>query len=1673
MATDNTLHINSFTKGMNTDTSYQMMSNDVYSYAENIRIFSVEGDSNIGNQYGEVRSIEGVKIVYNGSLTDVWNRKLQTITVKAAGSIRDYGILVIEETVDNTHPWHVVVFKNKILDNDNYISEQITANDIKTIYSSWNDGNGTFDDSKRLGGKDGVDKVSIVTRWEAEDNIKLYIADGNHYTFILNIVDDEYNMNVASGDIDKIQMYPRHNFGKILFNGLISGNLKPSMVQYSYRLYNNNSMSSELSVPTRLIPIVYSNTGDYSDGKSIRGGDEDNDIGVGVSLTINIDDNIKFLDRILIYRIQYVENGQTPLIDLIADFKYNNEDDNIVIQFSDTGLESLQTLTVDEYNTLSGVHIVPKVIESMNDYMFAANIRSEGGFTNDIFQDFDARSYRFNKNNQALIYKYGGDDYDKCIVENTDEKYDIVPSDFDCYNRYNDMYQLFTENERDASLQCRYTAVENGKQYYGGTGKYISWKFVISELVGDSTKSEFYQSDLGSGGTTGSGGDFSGSWDQGATKPTYNDRKYFVGSNNNIIQLDTNNVKMTAKTYHVQSDGSLSQANGFDFTNYLSGEYTGTDSYADPQITYSMKSLKRDELYRYGIILYDDQGNASYAKWIADIRTPNLNYKGFETYRANVTNNNGDRVNLVVRPLGIEFTVDIAKYNNDAEHTTKIASYEIVRCNRTEQDVVNVAQGVISRPIRRNLHIQANSIRVHDFPYTPTGLLTTANFATCILQERFDTSSHDDNESFEADNYDNYGIYQFVSPEVLYAKDSTYDLIHNSSTRLTPLRLIYGQDINYNPESQVNERRQVDDHTGGLQVRELHMVAVSTAMSNLNMTLPFDDSYYNLNVSDGTEYKGYGIASGNNRGLSIRQTSDVSPQSYFWRNLGDANIGGFGGSNQESNVRSSDWYYYYYLPGKGNPADYVQSVVYGQRIYDAVKNIFAYSKLYEQSDNVVLRQYPDLDERRRGILAIDETTGNQRDLTADEQQRFMNNVIGYPNGYDVVSLRDNQYSYEISDVQTCDELEWNQFITYTTDSEGKNSYSFAYTDHVNSIFSSPYCNFVTGPAYGANIMIESDDRVNSMDNNINRGTLESSDEDNIDNFLTGLGGRCLLIGLEDADNILFKTIGTDTIKYYANGVESDLRATDLQNTGQEFSDGSNGVYSSDATITDTIMMNSILSTYLCNIRRNTTPYNSYNYTNRTLDTYYSYGDIFDASKQTNAIFDGDCVIMPMEYVSMHKTYPQTAPQYVTSCFIYSVPVETSILLGYTHGFEYSKNYTNLGISNIQIEPANVNNIYTQTEPLYNYNSVYSTNPTVQMYAALRDDEDDNSLSEIDYRCYYSNQKSNNESIDSWTTFLPANYLDVDTRFGQITNLRRFDNKLLYWQENAFGAFSVNERSQITDNNNNTITLGTGGVLIRYDYLDQTAGMHIEEYNDKQSAAAIYWYDSHNKELKQYSQTIYLLNKFYGTESLINKYGDSNPVLFYDDKYQELVGNVLGEGNSLAFSEQNKMFTSVYTVPFEESVKFMNGIYLVQSEDNNIKIAQWGVKENDAPVDLNNNVLHTKIEYTVNPSVAYTKVFDNQEIITPNKLYTDKQLPCDYFNQGHEYNWKTDLGYTSTNDLKTTCREGNFRYAIPRSGNEAYGNRIRGKYMVCSIEDVVNDKNAAISYIMTKYRISWI
>lgn len=1714
MVTENNSQINTFTGGMNTDTSYQMLQDSQYVLAKNLRLFSLNGtgESSATNAQGELRPIEGVDISFDQPLKYFDKHgnivEIQINKILASTNIRNYGLIIVSDSTDH---WYVARFKNTI-GADKFKDD--TTNDINQAESKEDDDNKL----KVIFGPSTVttdcNKFSISCKWEDTDNVKLYIADGEHPLMLLNVApeQDKYNIGLA-GNVEKIFSYPQITFTKPIFAGLVAGSLKPALVQYSYQLYNKNGISSEVSPTTKLIPIV--NIGSQKDGKSVKGYKYGAETGVGVKLEFKgLCEYQKYLDRMFIYRITYQQNGQLPTIERIYDKGITNS-------FTDSGQVAMSTLTLEEYNSMSGVHIIPKIIESKNDRLFAADIKT---MVSDIdnFASFDARAFSFtpiqqNKIGNPVTYLYDyntqsaihtGPNTDRGLTLYPDEQNQswdsiyssdgkcLIPDDCDCFNPYCDINKQYPDYDQNTvsdqlnvgpdymsnprcSQYCRYTS---DGVYFGGTGKNISWRFIVTELSGDSSESQ------------------------------RNNIYGNCGNSLNGIRLKDRSYFKNKKISYIRYDGNLEPAGTIDNSDSVKGYGTYLNDYSNPNVTYSFKSLRRDELYRYGIILYDKFGQASPVKWIADIRTPNMNYRGCEAFVSHgnlnyydVLGNHDKMQDLVVRPLGIQFTVNIPD-----DLKSQVTSYEIVRCNRSDSDIATISQGVVSRPVQCKYW---HGYRGEESQlYSPTGFLTTGMFwagITPFAEHREWGGGDGRSNYFEVSNTDNNTIFQFVSPEIVYQKETMESELKDRDLQIVTVKYLFGSDgrSNYNPASDIerallnedaNDRvdafrrageyvkpsifqstawdsKSPDAHEYRMPTYERKQLA-HPSINNLNFILNPLEYYYDRDNHGSDNLEPYQMESlVYNSNLRMMGFSDANAQTYYnirakyWSKPVDIEI------HKDSNL------YFSVLPLSSDDTVLEEGTVYmANSLFSGItEDNYTYIKLYNQSNDVYARTHF--------------TYGNgDQDIATD-----INKIQG------LATLVNMQDTFDIKSISFATEPKWNEFSTNGSEST---DWGVNYQNSVVSVGKAEFVNWVNDGKLSQYNVADKDIYVND-DGSIWPGP------DRIAATRMGIGGRCMLMEIDPQSlhiknlnrstgqsdplyvghvNALYDAIGTAhtiqtpnnaeelTTLYNVNapginalGIE-DARYDSVTTLGQSMYSGwsKSGIMS--------IYRNSVCGTFLVNLRKNVSPYNGYDFMSKKLSMYYSYGDYYNVNNTVSNVYDGDCFIQPMEYVSMHKFYDAHVAYPVTQSVIYAIPVETNINLAYTNGYEISRNLDQKGITNLQIEPSNVYNVFVQTEPAYVYNTAYSSNDKTRTFAAYDTDDDTQNKQHIDYRCYYSSVKSNDETIDTWVKFQSGNYLDVDTRYGAITELRTFKNELMFWQENATGKFSVNERTAITDNSNMPLILGTGDVLSRYDYIDNTSGMHKEEYADTMSDSVLYWFDDDNQEIKAYGggTQVLQLSKAGHVQNTMERLAnvDKVPVMVFDNKYNELMCNTLSENNhgmSMVYSEQNKTFTSLYDIDYEGNIKFFNGQYLLHVNNNNLKIGQLNKVQRGSnnPIGMSDNILTTYIEYVVNKQPIVTKVFDNQEIITINKPNGEK-LHDNYFTVDHNYKWVTDTNNAETDNLGTTAREGNFRYAIPRANNAKYGDRIRGKYMISSIEDTNPDCDASISYVITKFRTSW-
>lgn len=477
---------------------------------------------------------------------------------------------------------------------------------------------------------------------------------------------------------------------------------------------------------------------------------------------------------------------------------------------------------------------------------------------------------------------------------------------------------------------------------------------------------------------------------------------------------------------------------------------------------------------------------------------------------------------------------------------------------------------------------------------------------------------------------------------------------------------------------------------------------------------------------------------------------------------------------------------------------------------------------------------------------------------------------------------------------------------------------------------------------------------------------------------------------------------------------------------------------------------SVTGTLLCNLRKIVVPYGGYNYSARQYNTYISIGG-FNVNGATNrtTVFGGDVFINRFKYVNLHYFAGLSAEGVeetpMTTNVQYYVPVESVINLAYTSGPQINT-YT-------QIEPANVNGKYIQDTPLYVYNSIYSVEPYARLFTpeSLYDEYNKH----VDVRTHYSLGKSNDEMVDQWTKFQPLNYLDVDTRHGSVNGLRTFNNELIFWQSNAVGKFSVEERSLINDSSNLPLILGTGGVLNRYDYISTTNGLH-DGHNDSdcQSDIALYWYDYDKHELCAYSNgEVVCISKVRNVHTYLNNLSLNmaqqapKPINTYDKQYNEVI-STLSNNESLVFNESMNMFTSFYTLVPDYNLYFNNDVYLVTGEHvykYNDNVVNNGFDSLALPIELN---------YIVNKDYLHTKVYDNIEF---TGIFDKDNMTINY--EADNIDSKPLSGSTLTD------REYNYRGAVPRANtSETFANRLRGRVLHCRLN--YNLGSSENNYIVT-------
>lgn len=723
MATEqNNTFINTFTGGMNTDSAYDTIKNNQYIYAVNLRPY---GTSKIYNSndiaaYGKYGVMTPVKALHEDVVCDTkiipqfnTDETQRIIKVITAG---DTNVLI------KLHENYIYLYK-------------VVASDKLPRYI-W-----SFLCKIKVREKpDDLRNVSAVLQYETDDVVNLYIADGEHKIIIINVKDTTYinSLRDKNGEINVDLISQNMYFPKnaITYNAIVSGQLKTSQVQYTYRFYKKYGVTSKLAPLSRKYQVINPSR-DTEVGCA-----ENTTTSIGLQLEMKVNEKIDQFDRLQVYRIQYLKPNQNAEIDLIYDGEFAKNEKGATIHIIDNGRKTLQTLSVEEFSQIHGQDIIPTLLEQNQGYLFAGNVKDTTIFQLDRedLKKFWAIQFMPISNNGYNIpylvtdtyseprdYVYKVKSGNEAVLRFTSNS---MFNNADYSNPYADVNHAFDKNHSEASNMNYSNTMFDYNNYIGGSGVYISWKLLVANVVTDEETTITYSSDY--------------------------------------IHYDNQSGKFE---YYGKDESKVDAPKEADIISDCGFPKPDKVSHNNAITSSCIKSLKRGEVYRYGIILYKNDGTRSDVVWIGDIRIP-----GPDIVELNK--------NYTTKQIGIEFT--LTKAFKDFAFTNNICGYEIVRCQRTDEYSRSLQQVVIASTVRQQLVDGTYS------PYYPTGFIISNPQYVGYTPLDYDggqvtTQWPMQMTSGASDNM----LYQIYCPEIQTYVDDVLNKLKTNQISLTPALYLY------------------------------------------------------------------------------------------------------------------------------------------------------------------------------------------------------------------------------------------------------------------------------------------------------------------------------------------------------------------------------------------------------------------------------------------------------------------------------------------------------------------------------------------------------------------------------------------------------------------------------------------------------------------------------------------------------------------------------------------------------------------------------------------------------------------------------------------------------------------------------------------------------------------
>jgi len=427
-------HIQGFAHGINQDISTNKYPNTNFYWAQNFRLVSKDG-------------------LATGALTNVEGTSPK---VSVGGGQSIIGTCLIRDTL--------VMF--------------VASDEGGKIYI-WNYNSNDFMESPVLVYHDpdldfNTDKpIRAVGRYETAKIQKVYFTDGESFFKHLNIIPEEDEGYPLDYPVDSLDLVSDIDFSTIDLEIVEGGNLKAGKIQYAYQLYSKRGSESVYSPTSQIIHITEAdstfNSSDYY-------GSEKGEI-VNKSINVSITNPDPLFTRLRLVALEYTVLSQIPSVRIVGEY---NIEDLTELTVSDTG-SSIGELTLEEFRLIQN-NFFPKALDIKNDYLFAANIKTDYFEITD--DEFDARAFRANASDEIVVYNGSNE-----IPVNLSTPSTLPNVKTEQFNSFNDLQNDYKNNDVEITLteqqnQYKFKPDSSGT-ILGGKGINIEYEFITNEVILD------------------------------------------------------------------------------------------------------------------------------------------------------------------------------------------------------------------------------------------------------------------------------------------------------------------------------------------------------------------------------------------------------------------------------------------------------------------------------------------------------------------------------------------------------------------------------------------------------------------------------------------------------------------------------------------------------------------------------------------------------------------------------------------------------------------------------------------------------------------------------------------------------------------------------------------------------------------------------------------------------------------------------------------------------------------------------------------------------------------------------------------------------------------------------------------------------------------------------------